>query len=91
MRPDGKYFEGEMKENKRVLIPQELCVEISNARDVLISGCGGIIGFSDTEIGVSSASRPVWVRGEKLALSWAGEGRLMIKGRISSVEFGREK
>lgn len=80
-----------MKDKKRVFIPHELCVEILNGRDVLISGCGGIIGFSDTEIGVSSASHPVWVRGEKLALSWAGEGRLMIKGEIMSVEFGREK
>lgn len=77
-----------MKDKKLVIIPQELCVEISNGNAVLISGCGGIIGFSETEIGVSSVSHPVWVRGEKLALSWAGEERLVIKGKITSVEFG---
>lgn len=80
-----------MKEKKRALITQELNIEISDGRAVLISGCGGIIGFSDTEIGLSTVSRPVWITGEKLALSWAGEGRLMIKGEIASVGFGREK
>lgn len=80
-----------MKEKKRALITQELNIEISGGRAVLISGCGGIIGFSDTEIGLSTVSRPVWITGEKLTLSWAGEGRLMIKGEIASVGFGREK
>jgi len=80
-----------MKEKKQSAMTRETSVEISNGRAVLISGCAGIVGFSDTEIGVSTCGRPVTVRGERLALSWAGEGRLMIKGEITSVEFGRGK
>ena len=80
-----------MKDKKRGIIPHELSVEISNGREVLILGCCGIVGFSDTEIGVSTGVYPVFVKGERLALSWAGDGRLMIRGDISSVEFGRVK
>ena len=80
-----------MKEKKMLSVMRETSVEISNGRAVLISGCAGIVGFSETEIGVSTCGRPVTVRGERLSLSWAGEGRLMIKGDVVSVEFGRGK
>ena len=80
-----------MKEKQSVFAPPGASVEISNGRAALISGCRGIVSFSDTEIGVSTGGRPVTVKGRHLVLSWAGEGRLMIKGEISSVEFGRDE
>ena len=74
-----------MKNNKRIAARLPLSVEISGRGEVLISGCTGILRFSEDEIGVRTESSPVAVRGAKLTLCWAGEGRLMIKGRIDAV------
>ena len=80
-----------MKNNKRIAAHLPLYVEISGRGEVLISGCTGILRFSEDEIGVRTESSPVAVRGAKLTLCWAGEGRLMIKGRIDAVLLEGEK
>lgn len=80
-----------MKNNKRIAARLPLSVEISGRGEVLISGCTGILRFSEDEIGVRTESSPVAVRGAKLTLCWAGEGRLMIKGRVDAVQFEGEK
>ena len=62
-------------------------VEILGRREMLISGCGGIISLSPEKIGVRSKNTSIWICGGSLVISWAGRGRLMIRGRIDSLEY----
>lgn len=80
-----------MKNKRRPIARLPLSVEISGRSEVLISGCAGITRFSENEIGVRTEGAPVSVKGESLSLCWAGEGRLMIKGRVDAVVFEGEK
>ena len=65
--------------------------EILGTREILVSGCTGIIHFSDDNIGVRTSGPSVWVSGDGLSLCWAGDGKLMIKGVIRAVEYKGEK
>lgn len=62
-------------------------VEISGRREVLVSGCTGILSFSDEKIGIRAKNEEIRIIGNALALCWAGEGRLLIKGEIDSIEL----
>lgn len=77
--------------NKKTIAPlSPLAVEILGRRELLISGCTGILHFSEEKIGVRTKSSSVWVSGASLTLCWAGDGKLMIKGRLDSVEYKGE-
>lgn len=79
-----------MKNDKKI-VRLPLSVEISDRGEVLVSGCTGILRFSEDEIVMRTERSPVAVKGAKLTLCWAGEGRLLIKGRIDAVLFEGEK
>lgn len=64
-----------------------LSIEISGKSEILICGCTGITYYSETEVGLLSPEGEVSVGGEKLTMRWAGEGKLLIDGKISAVNF----
>ena len=80
-----------MKNKKHLQPPLPLSVEISGRRDALISGCTGIIHFSKEKIAVRAKRTSVWVEGGELIMSWAGDGKIMIRGRIDDVSFKGEQ
>ncbi len=78
--------------NKKISSPiSPMSVEILGTRELLISGCTGIIHFSKEKIGVHTKGPSVWVSGDDLTLCWAGDGKLMIKGRVCAVEYKGEQ
>jgi len=80
-----------MKNKKIFPVFSPLSVEILGTCEMLVSGCAGIIHFSAEKIGVRTSGPSVWVSGDELTLCWAGDGKLMIKGRICAVEYKGER
>ena len=68
----------------------EFSVEVLGRRSVLVSGCTGILHYSDERIGVSAKKNSVWISGAYLTLCWAGDGRIMVSGEISTLELRGE-
>ncbi|MBR0235721.1 MAG: YabP/YqfC family sporulation protein [Clostridia bacterium] len=78
-----------MKKKKQTGAPisPPTSVEILGRRELLISGCTGILHLTEEKIGVRAKKTSVWICGGGLVVSWAGSGRLMIRGRIDSLEY----
>ena len=68
----------------------EFSIEVLGRRSVLVSGCTGILHYSDGRIGGASKKNSVWLCGERLTLCWAGDGRIMVSGVISTLELRGE-
>ena len=86
-----KLTEVSMKNKKRIYEKIPVSVEISGNEEALISGCTGILCFSKNKLAVRAKNVSVSTEGSGLTLSWAGDGRVMIRGKISSVGFAGEE
>lgn len=76
-----------MKRISKEDVVKPLTAEIVGTREMLLCGCTGIIHFSCERMGIRARTVSVWVSGEGLSLCWAGDGKLMIRGKISLVEY----
>lgn len=65
-----------------------MTIEIFEQSRLLISGCVGVTHFSKERIGIRTTSVPVLICGSGLTLCWSGDERLMIRGKIASIEYG---
>ena len=82
-----------MKNKKRYskIARPPVSVEILARSEMLVSGCTGIIHLTGDTIGIRAGKTSVWVKGEDLTISWAGSGRLLIRGVIDSLEYKGDK
>ncbi len=74
------------KAPKPTLLPRE-SLEILERGELLFSGVSGIEGYSPDCVRVRTAKGTVAVSGRCLSLCWAGEKRLLLRGRIETVCF----
>ena len=80
------------EKKKRRSLPPELSyrlptLEFTGNREVIIEGSRGVLGYSDTEIRVNTASMTVCVLGRELDLRCISDSALIAEGTITSVEF----
>ncbi len=68
------------------LLPRET-LEIVERGEMLISGVLGIEGYSPENIRIRTAKGFLCICGKALTLCWAGEKRLLLKGKIEGVSF----
>ena len=67
-------------------IPNET-LEISNRHEILISGVLGIEEYRTEKVCIKTEKGLVAVCGCSLSLCWAGEKRLLLKGRLENLHF----
>ncbi len=68
------------------VLPRET-LELSERGELLLSGVCGIEGYAPDRIRVGTVRGFVVVEGKGLTLCWAGEKRLMIRGRVEHLAF----
>lgn len=61
--------------------------ELSGREEVLLCGCTGLSLYSPDEVRINTRLGEVSVFGGSLVMRWAGEGKLLVCGKISSVVF----
>lgn len=71
---------------KSSLFPQET-IEISNRHELLLCGVLGIEEYRTESVRIKTEKGAVSVCGATLSLCWAGEKRLLLRGRIESLNF----
>lgn len=64
-----------------------MTVECLDRYELLLGGCKKIEGYSPEETIVSTSSCTVRVKGQKISISFSGEGKILLCGRITSIEF----
>jgi len=67
-------------------IPQET-LEISNRKELLIAGVLGIEEYHTEKVCIKTEKGLVAVCGNSLSLCWAGEKRLLLRGRLEDLHF----
>ena len=68
-------------------VAPKMTIECSDRYELLISGCKNIDEYSKESVTVSTFSCKVKVLGTSLSISFLGDGKILLSGRISSVEF----
>ena len=65
----------------------KMTLECSDRYELLIGGCKNIDEYTKEKFLVSTSSRRVCVSGAELSISFLGEGKILLSGKISSIEF----
>lgn len=68
------------------LLPKETA-EIAERCELLLGGVIGIDEYSDTCVRVKTEKGRLEVAGTSLLMCWAGEKKLMLRGRLLSISF----
>ncbi len=68
------------------ILPKEI-LEIVERGQILLSGVVGIEEYCLSCIRIKTAKGVIAISGECLSLCWAGEKRLLLKGRILNIAF----
>ncbi len=71
---------------KPALLPKET-LEIMERGEMMVSGVSGIMGYSPYEIKLRTAKGFLCISGNALTLCWAGEKRLLLRGKITEISF----
>ena len=67
-------------------IPHET-LEISNRKELLLCGVLGIEEYHPEQVCIRTERGLVDICGTSLALCWAGEKRLLLRGRLEGLRF----
>ena len=67
-------------------IPNET-IEIANRHELLISGVLGIEEYNTEKVCIKTEKGIVAVCGCTLSLCWAGDKRLLLRGRLQDLHF----
>lgn len=59
--------------------------EISGRKEILVCGCTGLKHYSDEMVIIGTPEGQTEISGKKLVMRWAGYGKLLISGELSSV------
>ena len=65
----------------------KMTLECADRYDLLIGGCKNIDEYSTQEAKILTASCTVRVCGTQLLISFLGDGKVLLSGRISAIEF----
>ncbi len=68
------------------MIPKEI-LEIVERGQILISGVSGIDDYCPCRIRIKTAKGILEISGSALTLCWAGEKRLLLRGKLETVSF----
>ncbi len=68
------------------IVPKEI-LEIVERGQILVSGVTGIDDYCPCLVRIKTAKGILAVTGTALTLCWAGEKRLLLKGRLETVSF----
>lgn len=68
-------------------VAPKMTLECLDRYEVLLGGCKKIEAYSPEETVISTASCNVRVTGKKISISFSGEGKILLSGKISSIEF----
>ncbi len=86
--------EPQKKKEKSFFVPKtvacaapKMSLECLDRYEVLIGGCKKIDSYSPEETVVSTGSCAVRVTGQKLSISFSGEGKILLSGKILAIEF----
>lgn len=64
-----------------------MTIECAERYALLLCGCKKIEAYSPTETVLATAACRVRVRGAKLCISFTGDGKILLSGTISAIEF----
>lgn len=72
---------------KKITVPKIIksSVELSGTAEALVTGCLGLVFYAQNEVRIKTPEGELSVLGEKLIMRWAGAGKLLVSGNISSV------
>ncbi len=68
-------------------ITPKMTLECSDRYELLIGGCKNIDEYTKEKVVVSTSSCKVCVSGTALSISFLGDGKILLSGKISSIEF----
>ncbi len=71
----------------RVPILRKEILELAERGELLISGVLGIEGYSPCHVRIRTARGIICISGQCIGLCWAGEKRLMLRGKIENIGF----
>ncbi len=64
-----------------------MTIECAERYAMLLCGCKKIAAYSQEETVIATAVCRVRVRGSGLCISFAGDGKILLSGTISAIEF----
>ncbi len=64
-----------------------MTIECAERYAMLLCGCKKIAAYSPEETVIATAACRVRVRGAKLCIAFAGDGKILLSGTISAIEF----
>ncbi len=64
-----------------------MTIECAERYALLLCGCKKIAAYSPVETLIATAACRVRVRGAGLCISFAGDGKILLSGTISAIEF----
>lgn len=64
-----------------------LTLECLDRYEILLGGCRKIVSYSETNAEVSTSSCLVRITGENITISFSGNGKILLCGKFSSIEF----
>lgn len=94
-----------MSKGKKIPIGQRVCerldipvgtlgkssfVEAVGSREITVSGCEGLINYTDSEVVLRLCDGMVSVSGEELELRSFAGGRILVRGRVRCIRLGGE-
>lgn len=68
-------------------IAPKMTVECVDRYELLLGGCKRIEEYSEEQATVATASCNVKIRGKKLSISFSGDGKILLSGKICCIEF----
>ena len=71
---------------KSPLLPREI-LEIAERRELLITGVLGIEDYRTDNVRIRTSKGIVEAYGASVTLCWAGEKRLLLRGRFEGLRF----
>ena len=71
---------------KPTILPRET-LEIAERRELLINGVLGIEDYHTEKVRIKTTKGIVEICGSSVLLCWAGEKRLLLRGRFETVRF----
>ena len=88
-----KARQGQTKE-KSFFVPKtissvapKMTLECADRYELLIGGCKNIDEYSEKQAKIRTSSCTVRVCGSALLISFLGDGKIFLSGKISSIEF----
>ncbi len=83
----GKKEKGSFLSRTLAAAAPRMTIECAERYALLLCGCKKIASYSPEETVIATAACRVRVRGAKLCISFAGEGKILLSGTISAIEF----